>query len=247
MVLRLEAISKRYRRPDGDRIALDDVSLSLERGQVMGVFGPSGAGKTTLLRIAAGLRRPDRGTVTYGGERLDQMSTSERIRFRRREISCVWATQSWQERLGVLDHVALPLLVDGCGRRGAEHRVREALLRCGAEQCVGLELGELSDGEHQRVAIARALITEPRLLLADGPTSSLSLIEQEQIMMLLSALARDARVAILITASDARTLLLADPVVYLRDGKLIGPEPGGENARVYRFPTAGSRRAASDA
>jgi len=247
VTLRLESISKRYCRPDGDRIVLDEVSLSLERGQVMGVFGPSGAGKTTLLRIAAGLRSPDTGAVIYKGMRLDQMSARERTRIRRREIACVWAAQSWQERLGVLDHVGLPLLVDGCGRREAERRVREALLACDAEQCVAMELGELSDGERQRVAIARALVTEPQLLLADGPTSSLALTEREGIMVLLSALAHDARVAVMITASDAQTLLRADPVVYLRDGKLIGPELSSEGGRVYRFPAVGSRRAASDA
>jgi putative ABC transport system ATP-binding protein len=246
-MLRLEQISKRYSRPDGSRIALDDVSIELDRGQIMGIFGPSGSGKTTLLRIAAGLRRPDSGTVTYNGERLDEMSAMERTRFRRREIACVWAAQSWQEGLGVLDHVALPLLVDRCGPRNAERRVREALLACEAEQCVDLELHELSDGERQRVAIARALVTEPRLLLADGPASNLSLIEQEGIMMLLSALAREARVAVLITASDAQTLMGAEPILYLRDGQLIDPEPMSERGKVYRFPPAGSRRAAADA
>ncbi len=246
MMLRLERISKRYSRPDG-RVALDDVSLEVDRGQIVGVFGPSGSGKTTLLRIAAGLRTPDSGTVTYNGERLDQMSTTERTRFRRREIACVWAAQSWQERLGVLDHVALPLLVDRCGHRNAERRVREALLACDAEQCIGMELHELSDGERQRVAIARALITEPRLLLADGPASNLSLVEQEGIMALLSALARKAHVAVLITDSDAEALLRADPILYLRDGKLIDPEPMSERGKIYRFPSAGSPRVAADA
>jgi len=110
-----------------------------------------------------------------------------------------------------------------------------------------MELRELSDGERQRVAIARALVTEPRLLLADGPTSTLSLVEREEIMMLLSALAREARVAVLMTASDAQTLVGAEPVLYLRDGKLIGSEPASEHGRVYRFPTVRSRQAASDA
>lgn len=246
-MLRLERVSKRYSRPDGSRVALDDVSLELDRGEIMGIFGPSGAGKTTLQRIAAGLGKPDSGTVVYNGERLDQMSAADRTRFRRREIACVWSAQPWQERLGVLDHVAVPLLVDRCGRRSAERRVREALLACEAEKCVGLELRELSDGERQRVAIARALVTEPRLLLADGPTSNLSQVEQEGIMALLSALARDARVAVLVTASDAAALPCADPILYLRDGKLITPAPMSERGRVYRFPPVGSRRTAADA
>jgi ABC-type lipoprotein export system ATPase subunit len=247
MMLRLDRVSKRFSRPSGDRVALDDLSLELDCGQIMGIFGPSGSGKTTLLRIAVGLQKPDSGTVIYNGERLDQMSAKERTRFRRREIACVWAAQSWQERLSVLDHVAIPLLVDRCGHRSAERRVREALLACEAEQCVDMELHELSDGERQRVAIARALVTEPRLLLADGPASSLSLVEQEQIMVLLSSLAREARVAVLITDSNAESLLRADPILYLRDGKLINPEPMSERGRIYRFPSIGSRPAAADA
>jgi putative ABC transport system ATP-binding protein len=246
-MLRLENVSKRYSRPDGDRVALDNLSLQLERGTIMGIFGPSGSGKTTLLRIAAGLRRPDRGIVTYDGERLDQMSGAERTRFRRREIACVWTSRSWQEKLSVRDHVAMPLLVDHCGRRSAERRTREALLACEAEHCVDMKLGELSDGERQRVAIARALIAEPRLLLADGPASNLSLVEQEGIMVLLSSLAREARVAVLITDSNAEALLRADPILYLRDGKLVNPEPMSELGRVYRLPSGGSRRSAADA
>jgi putative ABC transport system ATP-binding protein len=247
-MLRLEHISKCYPRPDGScKLALDRVSLELKRGQIVGIFGASGSGKTTLLRIAAGLQTPDSGTVTYNGECVDQMSASERTRFRRREIACVWAAQPWQEQLSVLDHVALPLLVDRRNHRTAERRAREALLVCEAEQCVAMQLRELSDGERQRVAVARALVTEPRLLLADGPASSLSLIEQERIMALLSSLAHEAKVAVLITDGDAEALLRADPILYLCDGKLVNPEPTSEHGRVYPFPQARPRRAAADA
>ena len=194
---------------------LDDVSLSLERGQVMGVFGPSGAGKTTLLRIAAGLRSPDTGAVIYKGVRLDKVSAPQRARIRRREIACVWAAQSWQEQLGVLDHVALPLLVDGRGRREAERRVREALLACEAEQCVAMELGELSDGERQRVAIARALVTDPRLLLRERPDMSLSLTEAEGDHGATSALARGA-VRRFVQASYCYRLMIPEKL-YGRD------------------------------
>lgn len=247
MLLSLERICKRYQRPSGERVALDDVSLELGRGQIMGVFGPSGSGKTTLLRIAAGLQAPDSGTVTYKGERLDEMPAAERQRYRRREISCVWTTQPWQERLPVLDHVAVALLVDRRDHRGAERRAREALLACEVEHCVKMELAQLSDGERQRVAIARAIVTEPCLLLADRPASGLSLAEQEAIMTLLAALAREAKVAVLIADSDAEALLRADPVLYLRDGKLVNPEPVGERGKVYRFPATVSRGAALDA
>jgi ABC-type lipoprotein export system ATPase subunit len=247
MLLSLEHVCKRFPTPGGERVALDDVSIELARGQIVGIFGPSGSGKTTLLRIAAGLQAPDGGTVTYNGERLDEMPAAERQRHRRREISCIWTTQAWQERLSVLDHVAVALLVDRRDHRGAERRAREALLACEVEHCVEMELAQLSDGERQRVAIARAIVTEPRLLLADRPASGLSLAEQEAIMTLLAALAREAKVAVLIADSDAEALLRADPVLYLRDGKLVNPEPVGERGRVYRFPAAVSRGAALDA
>jgi putative ABC transport system ATP-binding protein len=248
MILGLERISKRYPRPGGNsKVALDDVSLELDRGQMLGLFGLSGSGKTTLLRIAAGLLAPDSGTVSYNGERLDRMSAAERMRFRRRELACVWAGQAWEERLSVLAHVAVPLLLDRRDHRVAERRAREALLICEAEACVGMELHELSDGERQRVAIARALVTEPRLLLADGPASSLSLVEQEDIMVLLASLAKEAKVAVLIADTDAEVLLRADPILYLCDGKLVDPEPTAERGRVISFPPARSSRAASDA
>ena len=246
MILRLGEVSKRYPRPHGgSKVALDGVSLEVDSGQIVGVFGPSGSGKTTLLQIAAGLQKPDSGTVSYNGRRLDEMSTAQRTRFRRREIACVWAAERWQQqRLSVLEHVTLRLLVDGVDHRSAQERAREALFVCEAEQCVDMELCELSDGERQRVAIARALVIEPRLLLADGPSSHLSLVEQEAVMVLLSALARKAKVAVLVTDTDAEALIRAEPILYLCDGRLVNPEPTSEYGRLYRFPPPGSRRVA---
>jgi ABC-type lipoprotein export system ATPase subunit len=110
-----------------------------------------------------------------------------------------------------------------------------------------MDLDKLSDGERQRVAIARALVTEPRLLLADGPASRLSPVEQEAIMLLLGSLAREAKVAVLIADSNAEALLRADPILYLADGTLVNPEPRSEQGRIVRFPAGGSRRAAADA
>jgi putative ABC transport system ATP-binding protein len=245
MLLSLQRISKRYKRSGATRPALDEVSLGLERGQIVGVFGPSGAGKTTLLQVTAGLQAPDAGEVLYDGERLDRMSNAERMRLRRREIACVWS-QPPRSRLGVAEHVAMPLLVDRRDHRSTRRRAREALLACEVEHCAAAELHEISDGERQRVAIARALVIEPRLLLADSPASSLSLVEQERIMALLSSLAREARVGVLITDSDAETLIGVDRILYLHDGKLAGPGPYGGQATVYQFPQR-PRRAAADA
>ncbi len=243
MLLSLRDISKRFDGSRKPRPALQDVSLELERGQMLGVFGPSGAGKTTLLQIAAGLQAPDAGEVLYDGEDLRRMSSAQRTRLRRREIACLFS-QPAGGRLGVLEHVAVPLLVDGRDHRGAQRRARAALLACEAEHCASAELDELSGGERQLVEIARAIVVEPRLLLADGPTSSLSLVERETVMALLWTLAREARVGVLIAATDAEALIGADPIFYLREGRLAGEAPS--DATVYQFPDR-PRVAAADA
>jgi ABC-type lipoprotein export system ATPase subunit len=247
VILRLENVSKRYARKGDDKIALNGISLELRRGQMMGVYGSTGSGKTTLLHVAGGLETPDRGTVAYKGERLDQMSGAQLRRHRRREIGCVWAGKPWIAGLSVLEQVQLPLLLDGCDHRVAQRAARKFLLACEAGHCIDVDPEDLSDGERQRVAIARALVTEPRLLVADGAVSNLSGVEQEAIMALLGSLAHDAKVAVLIADPSARAMIGANPILYMRDGKLAGTDTATAQAKVYHLPTAGSRRSAADA
>lgn len=247
VILRLENVSKRYARNGKGKVALNGVSLELRRGQMMGIYGSTGSGKTTLLRLAAGLEIPDHGTIAYKGERLDQMSAAQLRRHRRREIGCVWAGKPWIAGLSVLEEVQLPLLLDGCDHRVAERTAREFLLACEAGHCIDVDPEDLSDGERQRVAIARALVTEPRLLVADGAVSNLSVVEQEAIMALLGSLAHEAKVAVLITDPSARAMIGADPILYMRDGKLAGADSTTAQAQVYHLPVAKSRRSAADA
>jgi ABC-type lipoprotein export system ATPase subunit len=247
VILSFEQVCKSYRRRGGSKLALDHVSFELRRGQIMGIFGPSGAGKTTLLRVAAGLETPDGGIVTYNDERLGEMSTSQHRRYRRRGVGCVWAGQPWMPGLSVCEHVELPLLIDGCDNRAADRAARKFLLACDADECADLMPDELSDGERRRAAIARALITEPRLLLVDGAVSGLSIVEQEQIMELLAALAHEAKVAVLVADTNAGQLLRVDPIIYMRDGKLIGAEQPDETGKLYTLPTPASHPSAADA
>jgi ABC-type lipoprotein export system ATPase subunit len=243
MNLRLEQVSKRY--PGATRPALDEVSLELAGGQMIGIYGDSGAGKTTFLRIAAGRDAPTGGRVTYDGVRLQEMSRSERTRHRRREIAGVWGAEPWQEHLSVLEHVEIPLLVDRLHHKSAERRARQALLACEAEQCIGMTGEELSDGQRQRVELARALVSRPRLLIADGPTSRLSSVEGKAIIALLGSVARKAGTAVLLADSDADALLGADEVLCLLDGRLANDSETRELARLYRLPNAASRPAAA--
>ena len=243
MNLRIEQVCKRY--PGAKRLALNEVSLELAGGQMIGIYGDSGAGKTTFLRIAAGRDAPTSGRVTYDGVALQEMSRSERTRHRRREIASVWAAEPWQEHLSVLEHVAMRLFVDRRDYRSAERRARQALLACEAEQCIGMRSEELSDGQRQRVELARALVSRPRLLIADGPSTRLSRIEGKAIMALLGSVARKAGTAVLLADSDADALVGVDEILCLLDGRLVNDAETRELARLYRLPSAASRPAAA--
>jgi ABC-type ATPase involved in cell division len=146
----------------------------------------------------------------------------------------------------VLEHVAMPLIVDGRDHRGAARRAHETLAACEADQCAGMMLKELSDGERQRVEIARAIVIEPRLLIADAPARGLSFVEQERIMALLHAFAHEARRAVLITDTEANALIRADPLLYLQGGRLVNAPIPAKPGNVYEFPGR-SRQAAADA
>lgn len=247
MMLEFRDISKAYARREGQRVALGHVSLTLQRGQIIGIFGPSGAGKSTLLRIAAGIETPDSGTVLYKGARMDEMSSAQLRRYRRREVGCVWADDQWAPGMSAREHVELPLLLDRCEAKVASRVARKVLLACEAEDCADVEPDELSEGQRQRVAVARALAVEPSMVIVDGVISGLSIIEQRTFMQLLATLAHDAKVAVLVADTGASEILRADPIFYLRDGQLIGGEPQDREGKLYTLPNVAQRRFAADA
>lgn len=247
MILRAEELSKAYRHRGGRRIALEGVSLELDRGEVLGIFGAAGAGKTTLLRLLAGLERPDHGRITYAGEPLELMSGARRARYLRREVGCVWRAEAYAEGMRVLENVMLPLLIDHRERRWAERRARRVLLACEADQCIDMEVQELSDGERQLVAIARALVSEPRVLLVDGVVTDLSLHERNAIMRLLSSLAKDAKIAVVVTGAQAVSLPQVDTLLYMSGGRLVNERPLAALGEVVRLPVPRASTLAADA
>lgn len=228
-LLSLEAVSKSYWRGPAEVRVLADASLDVHPGEFVAVWGKRGAGKTTLLRIAAGLETPDRGSVRFAGEDLSTLSENKHARLRRGEIG--WVRRSGpRSELGMLDYVALPLLIEH-GRRRAMARAGEALARVGISQCAAQHWDSLSDGERALVAIAHGVARAPRLLLVDDPTANLGLREREEILRLLRSLVEETKLAVLMTAPDMPTALGSHELRALSGGKLMAPpaEPGGES------------------
>ncbi|MFQ6146294.1 ABC transporter ATP-binding protein [Streptomyces seoulensis] len=204
--------------------ALRGASLELGAGEIVAVTGPSGSGKSTLLHCLAGIVRPDAGSVTYGGERLDRLPERRLSALRRTEFGVVFQFGQLIPELTALDNVALPLMLAGTARGAAQESAGGWLERFGAREHAGLRPGELSGGQAQRVALARALVTGPRVVFADEPTGALDSLAGEQAMTALVRAARASGAAVLVVTHDAQVAAYADREVRLRDGAPAGLE-----------------------
>jgi putative ABC transport system ATP-binding protein len=225
-VLELRDLVKRYPVGDGEPIlAVDGVSLAVGRGELVALYGPSGSGKTTLLMMIAALLRPDSGTVMMDGRDVSNLSEREAARFRLSELGFVRQSLRLLESASALDNAALKLMGTDLGVGAAQRRVIPLLERLGLGARIEHRAERLSMGERQRVMIARALSTEPKLVLADEPTSNLDSARGGEVLSLLTDVCRERRTAVLLVTHDPMAAAHADRVHSLRDGRLVEYEP----------------------
>ncbi|MDT0612780.1 ABC transporter ATP-binding protein [Streptomyces lancefieldiae] len=202
----------------GSTRALRGAHVELRAGEILAVTGASGSGKSTLLHCLAGIVRPDAGSVTYDGQRLEELPEKRLSELRRTEFGVVFQFGQLIPELTALDNVALPLLLAGTGRAEARARAGEWLERFGVRGQEELRPGEMSGGQAQRAALARALVTGPKALFADEPTGALDSLAGEQVMTTLAHTARESGTAVLLVTHDAQVAAYADREVRLRDG-----------------------------
>lgn len=204
--------------------ALRGACLEVGEGEIVAVTGASGSGKSTLLHCLAGIVRPDGGTVTYGGQRVDLLPEDRLSELRRTDFGVMFQFGQLIPELTAVDNVALPLMLAGTARGAAQERAEEWLERFGVREQKDLRPGELSGGQEQRVALARALVTGPRVVFADEPTGALDSLAGEQVMTALVGAARASGAAVLLITHDATVAAYADREVRLRDGAVVGAE-----------------------
>lgn len=204
----------------GDLQVLRNVSLSVGRGEIVAIVGPSGAGKTTLLQIAGSLDRPDSGSVTYDGKDITSMKEKELAKFRNRNIGFVFQFHELLPEFSAKENVVLPAMIAGMSRREAMAQACGLLEMLGLGQRLDHKPSELSGGEKQRVAIARALINNPRIVLADEPTGSLDSHNRDEIHAVISELCERKGHTFLIVTHDPSLASIAHRVVEMRDGEI---------------------------
>jgi ABC-type glutathione transport system ATPase component len=246
-LLSLQNVSKRY--PDGGReiLVLDGVSLTLNAGASVGVYGSRRAGKSTLLRLAAGIASPDSGTVCFQGRDVALMGGRERGRLLRGEIAYV-APEDWRSTPGetIVDHLATALGSEGLTMRDARRRARQALERVGVGPAGAEEAtAALSLTERAYVMLARALSRQPRLLVLDEPAIMPNLGDRDRFYALLRDVARERDIALLVCSEEMIALQGIGVLMSIADGELVSTEERGNVVRLPARRRVGAGRAES--
>jgi putative ABC transport system ATP-binding protein len=200
--------------------AVNDVSLSIKRGEMVLIMGPSGSGKTTLLSMLGALLAPTSGEVVIGGTGISSMSDAQLAALRAKKIGFVFQSFNLLEALTVEENILFPAQLNTGGINAAKKHIDELLDSLGLAARRHALPKTLSGGEKQRVAIARALINQPPIILADEPTGNLDSHKGQEVMMILHDIARDNGCAVLMVTHDPRVEDIADRVLWLEDGAL---------------------------
>jgi predicted ABC-type transport system involved in lysophospholipase L1 biosynthesis ATPase subunit len=240
-LLSVTQVTKRY--VDGRReiLVLDGVSLEIDAGDSVGMWGPKRSGKSTLLRVMAGIEQPDSGQVCFEGRALQAMSARERARQLRHGgialVSSEWRTQIVRP---VIELVATACASDGTPMREARVLARKALARVDASACADVRTDRLTLGERLRTALAMALVREPRLLLVDEPAVLPSPLEANELLMLLQSLGDEGELAVVIASENLAALSGANRTMAVSSGEVRSMDQDGV---VVRLPSPSVSRA----
>jgi ABC-type lipoprotein export system ATPase subunit len=223
-----------HRTNEGDAAALAGTNLELARGEVLCVLGPSGAGKSTLLRVAAGIQPPSAGIVRVLGRDIGRMPARSRSRLRHELVGFLGqhTETALSPDLRMRDAVGLPLALRGVPRRERRIRVDELLEAAALADRADALPRELSGGERQRFALCAALAHRPALLLADEPTGELDDASAGTTRALIVELARTNGTSVILVTHDPATAEVADRILRIRDGRIVGDRRGGQEALV---------------
>ncbi len=223
-LIELKDVSKLYGFGDATNVALDEVSLTIEKGECVAVMGPSGSGKSTLMNMIGLLDHPSHGDYLFNGRKVSRMTSGRRAKMRRDNIGFIFQSFNLLGRLTAIENVGLPLLYKGMSLGKRNRAARAMLERVGLQDRTYYFPYQLSGGQTQCVAIARALVNEPETIIADEPTGNLDTESSRLVMELLSEIYKSGNTVIFVTHNPELTRY-ATRVVYMQDGMIRYDEP----------------------
>lgn len=222
-IIELKDVSKLYGFGDATTVALEEVSLSVEKGEFVAIMGPSGSGKSSLMNVIGMLDRPTHGSYKLDGRNVEKLRANGRAKARRDKIGFVFQSSSLISGMNTLENVALPLSYKG-KRAGRRNKLAHAMLeRVGLSNRAYYLPHQLSGGQVQRATIARALINDPKIIIADEPTGNLDSASSRLVMELLNEVHRMGNTILFVTHNPELTRY-ATRVLYMYDGAIVRDE-----------------------
>lgn len=221
-ILRCEKVRKVYGVGKNRTVALDQIDLSVEKGEFVAVVGASGSGKSTLLHILGTVDRPTEGKVVIDGTDLSALNQTAAALFRRRKVGIVYQFYNLIPTLSARKNILMPLLLDK--KKPNPEYFDKVVNALGIADRLEMLPNQLSGGQQQRTAIARALIYRPALLLADEPTGNLDQKNSAEVMDMLKLSNRNLKQTIVLITHDEKIALGADRIVTMEDGRIVGDE-----------------------
>ena len=219
-ILQVSQLSKSFPTAAGRLQVLENISLAVEKGEVIAIVGESGTGKSTLLHLLGALDRPDGGQVLFQGASIFDKNDEELSRFRNDHIGFVFQFHHLLPEFSALENVMMPALIKGTRQADARSRARDLLDRVGLAARADHRPAELSGGEKQRVAMARALMNEPDLILADEPTGNLDEKTADSLHQEMVRLSREMGQTFVLVTHNADFAGMADRTMVLERGSL---------------------------
>jgi putative ABC transport system ATP-binding protein len=220
-MIHLKNIEKVYRTDTVETLALNNITLQIEKGEFLSIMGPSGCGKSTLLNIMGLLDEPTKGRINLDAQEISDFSDKKLSRFRNQKIGFIFQSYHLINDLPVLDNVELPLLYRDVSSAERRRLAAEALEKVGLANRMKHYPSQLSGGQKQRVAIARAIVGQPEIILADEPTGNLDSAMGNEIMEILENLNRADRTTIVMVTHDENMARRTHRLVRLFDGSLV--------------------------
>ncbi len=242
-LIRVSHVRKIYRMGTEKIVALDDVSLDINRGDIVCLLGASGSGKSTFLNMLAGLEKPTRGEIWVGKVPVHKLNEEQVTLFRQKNIGFIFQAYNLMNAMTAEENVSLPLLFRGMAKEERLKRARRAMATVGLKGLEKRRPNQMSGGQQQRVGIARAIVGTPKIIFADEPTGNLDSVTTKEVMELIIDQVRTHKQTLILVTHDQSIASYADIIVTIRDGNIIHidrKDPPPEEGAALASPPGGA-------
>jgi len=220
VMIEINEVSKVYKMGKEKVVALNNVSLKINKGEFVAIIGPSGSGKSTLMHIVGGLDSPTLGSVSIEGQDISRLKDKQLSKYRNEKIGFVFQAFNLENSQTALENVMMPLIFAGVSKKERKERALKALELVGLKELAKHKPNEMSGGQRQRVSIARALVNNPEIVFADEPTGNLDSKSGENIMDLFKEINAKGFTVIMVTHNPEEANK-AKRVIKIKDGEII--------------------------